>query len=94
MNLSNQTVEQLRKSGHKVQIHHFRVHNGMENPADMLKKAGVMPSPKGGKTEVKVKLPDGKEVFGVAKCSLVDCFNKKLGVRIALGRLEEHNEKS
>ncbi len=41
---------------------------------------------KGGKTEITITFPDGSETIGVAECSKEDAFNRKLGVKIALGR--------
>ena len=43
-------------------------------------------SPRGGETFVSVLLPSGHEVNGNAVCSKHDVYNKKLGVKIALGR--------
>lgn len=42
--------------------------------------------PKGGETIVQISLPDGRYLEGVAKCSLSDSYNRKVGVNIALGR--------
>ena len=43
-------------------------------------------SPRYGQTEVRVTSPSGKVFIGVAKCCEHDNYNKKLGVRKALGR--------
>ena len=67
-------VEELRKSGYKVWVKHFR--------RDSL--GG--PNPRGGKTVVEVTTPDGVTLLGVSRCSRKENFNKRLGVRIALGR--------
>jgi hypothetical protein len=67
-------VEELRKSGYKVWVKHFR--------------RGSLggPNPRGGKTVVEVTTPDGVTLVGVSRCSRKENFNKRLGVRIALGR--------
>lgn len=69
------TVEDLRKDGYKVKVHHHRKFN----------LDGI--NSRGGKTIVEVTTPDGATTFtGVARCSRKENFNKRLGVRIALGR--------
>lgn len=40
----------------------------------------------GGFTTVKLRNPEGREVIDAAICSDKDQYNKKLGVKIALGR--------
>lgn len=69
------TVEYLRRSGYKVAVHHHRIKN----------KNGLF-SPKGGKTVLTIDSPHGERFVGVAKCSNEDNYDKKLGIRIALGR--------
>lgn len=73
------TVEELRKSGYKVRVHHHR-----RSSVD-----GV--NSRGGKTVVEVTTPDGKTLYGYARCSRKENFNKRLGVRIALGRALKTN---
>lgn len=68
------TVEDLRKSGYKVKVHHHR------------KFSVVGINSRGGKTIVEITTPDGSTFTGVARCSRKENFNKRLGVRIALGR--------
>ena len=72
-------IEQLRKNGYKVRVKHFRRHS-------------PSPETKGGKTVVEVRTPDGKEIKGEAICSPEDNYNKKIGVRIALGRALKNEE--
>lgn len=67
-------VEKLRKSGFKVRVKHYRLMN-----LDGIKA-------RGGKTLVEVTTPDGENLVGMARCSRNENFNKRLGVRIALGR--------
>ena len=67
-------VQELRNAGYKVRVLHFRreTFNGFR--------------PKGGLTHVIIDSPEGEHFEGIAKCSDKDNYNKKLGVRIALGR--------
>jgi hypothetical protein len=67
-------VEQLRKSGYKVRVIHSR-----RNVAGAL-------SERGGQTIVQVRTPNGEELEGVAVCSTKDNFNRRMGLKIALGR--------
>ena len=81
------TVHSLRKQGCKIRVYHWRYVNGE------LVSSALHPgesSPKGGKTQVTITLPDDSldcpTYTGEALCSLSDCFNRKRGVQIALGR--------
>lgn len=68
------TIEELRKSGYKIRVHHHR-------------KAGTEGiNARGGKTVVEVTTPDGTTLVGMSRCSRKENFNKRMGVRIALGR--------
>lgn len=44
-------------------------------------------SQKGGLTVLELTTPDKKHYSATAKCSLADNFNRKLGVRICIGRI-------
>ncbi len=69
------TVESLRKKGYKVRVHHYRKHGEQSSPTSC-----------GGKTVVEITTPDGITLVGKARCNRKENYNKKLGVRIALGR--------
>ncbi len=43
-------------------------------------------SPTGGQTVVQITTKDGRELEGVADCSMHDPYNRKKGLAIALGR--------
>ena len=76
------TVHDLRKKGYKVRVLHTRRY---EQP-NQFGRAILLS--KGGLTEVCITQP-GHDVIsaaGVARCSQNENFNRKLGVRIALGR--------
>lgn len=69
------SVDDLRNLGYKVKVFHDRIKN----------KNGEL-SPKGGKTRVFLTDHNGNTAEGIAKCSTLDGFSRKLGVRIAIGR--------
>lgn len=69
------TVSYLRKNGYKVAVIHHRKKD----------KDGTV-KPKGGRTVLIIDSPTGEHFEGVAKCSNEDNYDKKLGIRIALGR--------
>ena len=71
------TVKSLRQSGWKVRVLHHRI--------DDKRILGEI-YPKGGKTEIIIDSPCGEHFEGVAVCSSNDTYNKKMGVKIALGR--------
>lgn len=88
------TVEQLRKSGYKVRVIHqrFNDYHTLDMPELMSRfeasnyNIGWNPLPVGGKTIVEVTHPDGTFSTGVSLCSIQDNFNRKHGVKVALGR--------
>ena len=71
------TVQNLRKNGYKVRVLHHRVFDN--------RVLGCF-YPKGGETVIQITTPDGQELEGRAKCSRKDLYNKKLGVKVAIGR--------
>lgn len=99
------TVKGLRDKGYEVQVTHHRYHPVLGIPTaltymlfpsyeiisryESLKK--VLPN--GGKTVVDIyNTKDSISYTGVSECSLKDHYNKKLGVRIAIGRaLKNYN---
>lgn len=68
------TIEELRKAGYKIRVHHNR----------KLCPDGI--NARGGKTVVEVTTPDDTTLIGMSRCSRKENFNKRMGVRIALGR--------
>jgi hypothetical protein len=86
------TVQQLRNSGYKVRVLHNRLYNGYYKWQVGSKPSGdhgytpIDPDTKGGSTQIVVDSPSGEHYVGLAICSNKDNYNKKLGVRIALGR--------
>lgn len=71
------TIKSLRQNGYKVRVMHSRVY---EKPDYVLQA-------KGGITEIEITTPDKLvTVKGISKCSDLDCFSRKIGNNIALGR--------
>lgn len=86
------TVRELRNKGYKVRVLHSRLYNGHHKwqvgSRDNAGYSGrpIDPDAKGGSTEIVIDSPDGKRYHGTAICSKKENYNKKMGVRIALGR--------
>jgi hypothetical protein len=86
------TIQQLRNNGYKVRVLHNRLYNGYHKwqvgAKDRASFSGIPidPDAKGGSTQVVIDSPDGKHYQGLAICSKKENYNKKMGVRIALGR--------
>ena len=83
------TVQQLRNNGYKVKVLHNRLYNGsfawqVANTQNM--NGPIDPDTKGGSTEVIIDSPSGQHFHGLAICSKKENYDKKLGVRIAIGR--------
>jgi hypothetical protein len=77
------TVHQLRKLGYKVTVHHTR------NEIEKNRFCGMTYEldPRGGHTHIEVyDMAEQNSYIGEALCSEKDNYDKKLGVRIALGR--------
>lgn len=102
--IPNQSVASLRNAGYKVKVMHerwamYENSDGRDDeillmPEYEIRHFGIVFMPKGGKTTVIVKMYGSlamkeKQYRGVALCSDLDSFNRKLGVKIALGRLQE-----
>ncbi len=83
------TVKNLRQNGFKVRVGHYRLDNFLWELTldsiftDLQKQVGI--SPKGGKTTIELT-KDGIDASGEAICCMEDNYNRKLGVKIALGR--------
>ncbi len=89
------SVQDLRDNGFSVRVTHHRRYRSY----DKLPKVELVyhanheadvrfALPHGGMTVVEVTAPDGVTYSSVAKCSDKDPFNKRLGVKIALGRIQ------
>ena len=52
----------------------------------MVESNGEMILPWGGKTEVRLSSQNNRTFLGVSNCSILDGYNKKVGLKIALGR--------
>jgi hypothetical protein len=80
-------ISELRSLGFRVYINHDRlVKNAWVQYDDTTKVLRPLVAPKGGTTIVEIHSRDGKQYTGIAACSKKDCYNKKRGLAIALGR--------
>jgi hypothetical protein len=87
------TVENLRKSGWKVRVLHYRSDESCEGKIKSSHSKERRVNPKGGKTVVILDSPTGDHFEGLAICSSEDLYNKKIGVKIAIGRALFSNDK-
>lgn len=83
-----ETIHSLRKQGYKVRVLHERIYNGIYAgklyPIHACRNENL--SAKGGKTHIDVTSPENKTVSGEAVCRPDETFNRKLAIKIALGR--------
>ena len=91
------TVQELRKQGFKVRVLHSRLYNGYHKwqvgDREHVKNYGPLdPDPKGGSTEIVIDSSTGEHYHGTSICSKKENYNKKMGVRIALGRSGVNHE--
>ena len=89
------TIQELRQKKYKVRVTHKRLIRYVEKPLlvplfeirEKLWQNLILP--KGGETIIEATSTDNKEYVAVAECSLKDSYNNKIGLKIALGRLEK-----
>lgn len=84
-------ISLLRQLGCRVYVGHQRVQRNRWIQVNEITKV-LAPTilPKGGKTFVEITMPNGETFAGEAICSKSDCYNKKRGLAIALGRAIKH----
>lgn len=75
----NKTVKELRQSGYKIKVIHYRLYVDKFDYNEGI-------SAKGGRTELLLMSPEGIQIKAEAKCSPKDNYCRKTGVAIALGR--------
>jgi hypothetical protein len=86
------TIQQLRNNGYKVRVLHNRLYNGYHKwQVGAVESAKhhygpIDPDSKGGSTQVVIDSPTGEHFQGLAICSKKENYNKRLGVKIAMGR--------
>lgn len=102
VNIKNMTIHQLRLNGCKVRVNHKRYGKfgggeyAKENPlVDMrVIRANKLQngiSAKGGQTTIELT-KDGKNYTATAKCNPKDPFNRKIAIKICLGRIAKQVE--
>lgn len=80
------TVEKARKKGYDVYIRHERLYDDVTGKYRGGEK-DVMVSPTGGVTYAELTDPNtGHVATAEARCNNHDHYNRKIGVKIALGR--------
>lgn len=94
------TVASLRQSGCKVRVSHFRLVKA-NNTTDLMAtnlmsmreiKENNLQNfilPKGGLTKVEITDLNNKNYEVTAKCNPIDSYNRKIAVKICLGRIEK-----
>lgn len=93
------TVQNLRKAGHKIKIHHQRFIQ-IFIPPKLIKqlrplfqiradKQQNLLCANGGQTDIHILMKEGKEYSFTTTCSKKDAFNRKRALLIVLGRLEK-----
>ena len=98
---NNITVESLRVAGNKIRIGHKRFITIDNCKGLFFKKKydnhGNFTNPRGGQTFIDWTTPENKTYSIIVKCHEKDPYNKKIGVKIGLGRIlkqiEEENAK-
>lgn len=102
--MQNKTIHQLRLEGYKVRVKHQRYKHvryseflagtnlGQKdwfNLVPIKELPGKERFPRGGETTVEITTPDGRNYAATSKCHINDNFDRKLAVRICLGRIEK-----
>lgn len=80
--MSTPSIKQLRQSGWKIRVMHKRNYDTV----DKIDGRYPIISNFGGTTIIEITSPEGLDASGIAKCSLEENFNRKIGNCIALGR--------
>ena len=86
---NSMTIQELRNEGYKVKVLHNRLYDGYHKwqVGSRSSYGGPLnPDAKGGSTQIIIDSPNGEHFEGLAMCSRKENYDKKLGVRIALGR--------
>jgi hypothetical protein len=97
------TIEQLRKDGNKVRVSHYRktlaevtwnenfikylTYDKLVLESEVREK-GLKFAPTGGKTVLSITTTDGRDITVESRCSDQDNYNKKIGIRLALSKLQ------
>ena len=86
-------VAQYRKNGYKVCVNHLRPVPGQVGYVPYSRKTKGPVLSRGGITHVSISTPEGDHHFaGGAECGRKDNFCYRMGVQIALGRIEKEME--
>ena len=91
------TVQQLREQGNKVRVIHYRYPEPPTDNKSVFELPELVPqrvarerhiplSPRGGHTEVYITTSSNEQFSGIARCNPQDQFNRKIALKIAIGR--------
>jgi hypothetical protein len=83
-----QKIQRLAELGYKTYVsheRHIRARCAVGTVRD-FKRLGLAPDPTGGRTLVEITRDGVSCALGVAQCSDLDNFNRKIGLEIAVGR--------
>lgn len=100
MNTKTPTIQELKNKGFSIEILHYRLPDSVwrtKTKKEIKKNYGIYlmgnnildgrdRAPFGGRTEIKMKSPDGKEIKTIVVCSVNDQFCRKKALAIGLGR--------
>lgn len=98
--MKNPSVCDLRRAGYKIRILHSRYvaikseinqeeyYLDLQSIKTIRERDGNLSRvmSKGGKTEIHVTAPDGRNSEAVARCNLSDAFDRRLALKIGIGR--------
>jgi hypothetical protein len=85
------TIRQLRYAKYKVRVLHDRKFQSIKKLGGVYEEI----NPRGGFTKIEITIPDESMMaIGISICSDADCYDRKVGNQIALGRaLKELNDR-
>jgi len=85
------TIRQLRYAKYKVRVLHERKFQSIKKLGGVYEEI----NPRGGLTKIEITTPDqSMTATGISICSNEDCYDRKVGNQIALGRaLKELNDR-
>lgn len=87
--MNTNMIKELERAGYIVEVRHWRIlgtNNALLAYPEISKDLRKYISPHGGATEVTLVNSFGQEFTYKSRCSQMDCFSRKRGTTIALGR--------
>lgn len=87
--MNNPTVAELRRAGFKVRVTQMRYNKNDTKFSTLVptrELSGAERGHKGGELSVEITSPQGDELVGRAICSKKDSFNRKIALKMSIGR--------